>query len=213
MKVTRPAPTAATTAARTPATLGRTVTASTIALAIALAMLPAPASAITRDTVIGRANTWIRKGVRYSQSGFADGYRRDCSGMVSMAWKLPASYTTRTISRRAVRIPVSALQRGDAVLTPGHVAVFERWKSKRAGTFVALEQSGRGKPAQRRVKTLRRGAVGLRLRGITDVEPLPSIDPSATVPADGSDAASLTADPSVAVLGAFAPIAVGPIVP
>jgi hypothetical protein len=146
-----------------------------IATALAAAALfsllfstPAPAHAITRDEVISRASNWVNLRLHYSRRGFFGGYRRDCSGMVSMAWGLRRSYTSRTIASTAIRIPISGLQPGDAVRTPGHVAVFGGWANQRAGTYVALEQSGHKVGAIRRVRRLGRGAVALRYRGITD---------------------------------------------
>jgi len=130
-----------------------------------------PASAITRAQVIKRANTWVKKRVPYSQSGYYKGYRRDCSGMVSMAWKLKRSYTSRTIGSVAKRVSKSKLRPGDAIHTPGHVAIFGGWANRAHTKYIALEQSGRGKPALKRVKTWRRGATALRLRGIKNNPP------------------------------------------
>ncbi len=147
----------------------------TIAIALAMAFTflihTVPASAITRALVIKRANTWVKKKVPYSQSGYYRGYRRDCSGMVSMAWKLKRSYTSRTIGSVAKRVSKSKLRPGDAIHTPGHVAIFGGWANRAHTKYIALEQSGRGKPALKRVKTWRRGATALRLRGIKNNPP------------------------------------------
>lgn len=128
---------------------------------------PATAQAITRAQVIARAKTWVAKKVPYSQSRYYRGYRQDCSGFVSMSWALGKSYTTRTISSRATRVPISKLQPGDAVLQPGHVSIFAGWKNKSARTYYALEETTWGSHAKRRVRTARPSAKGLRLRGIT----------------------------------------------
>ncbi|HEX9094344.1 MAG TPA: hypothetical protein VF902_10225 [Coriobacteriia bacterium] len=154
------------------ARMGRPAT--VFAAAIALLLLfgtPAPAHAITRDEVVARGTSWVKARVGYSQRAYYGGYRRDCSGMVSMSWKLGTSLSSRTISSRARRISISSLKPGDAVLTPGHVALFAGWANRRAGTYVALEQSTRRTGAIRRVRSLGRGAVALRYRGIT--EPVP----------------------------------------
>jgi hypothetical protein len=145
-----------------------------------LVSAPAPAQTITRDEVIARASNWVNLRLGYSRRAYFGGYRRDCSGMVSMAWGLGRSLTSRTISSRAVRIPIGSLQPGDAIRTPGHVAIFAGWANRRAGTFVALEQSGSRVGAVRRVKRLGRGSVALRYRGIT--EP-PRIQTAAATPA------------------------------
>lgn len=160
---------------------GRIATALAAAALFSLLLsTPAPAHAITRDEVIARASNWVNLRLRYSSRAYFGGYRRDCSGMVSMAWRIGRSMTSRTIASRAVRIPIGSLQPGDAVRTPGHVAIFAGWASRRAGTYVALEQSGRRVGAVRRVRRLGRGAVALRYRGIT--APFPVLPASASLP-------------------------------
>jgi hypothetical protein len=166
----------------------------TVALAICAtvaALVSAPASAraashthgVTRAQAVKRAKVWVKRRVTYSRTACYQGYRRDCSGMVSMAWKLPKSYTTETITARATRVAVSKLQPGDAVLTDGHITLFECWKSKRARTYYALEQYSEGKPARRTVKVVPCGAKGLRLRGIKSPSPkAPAQTASAVLP-------------------------------
>ena len=153
---------------RVSAILGRLLLAIPLSMALTMAVNTAPAGAITRDQVIGRANTWVKKRVRYSQSGFYGGYRRDCSGMVSMAWGLKTSYTSSTIRSRATRVSKRNLKPGDAVHTPGHVSIFVGWANKSKTRYRVMEQSGSGKPALKRTRTWRRGARGLRLRGIDE---------------------------------------------
>lgn len=152
--------------------VGRSRRASAIVLASALVMLsgllPAPAHAITRSDVIARAHSWVTKKVIYSQRSTFAGYRRDCSGFVSMAWRLGTSYTSRSIHRVAKRIPISQLRAGDAVRTTGHVAIFVKWKSKAKRTYVAMEESTWGRPALHRVRKLGRSATALRYRRITE---------------------------------------------
>lgn len=174
------------------AAIRRLTIAITLAMAFTFLVHTAPASAITRAQVIKRANTWVKKRVPYSQSGYYKGYRRDCSGMVSMAWKLKRSYTSRTLGSVAKRISKSKLRPGDAIHTPGHVAIFGGWANRAHTKYIALEQSGRGKPALKRVKTWRKGATALRLRGIKNnptkrrvaaVTPPTIVAASATLPA------------------------------
>jgi hypothetical protein len=164
--------------------VGRARRVSAIVLASLLmlvsGLVPTSAFAITRNDVLSRAHSWVAKRVMYSQSGSHSGYRRDCSGFVSMAWRLSTSYTTRTIAAVAKHIPISQLRAGDAVRTPGHVALFVAWKNKAKGTYIAMEESQSGKPALHDVRSIRRGAVALRYRRITDT-PLvlaaaPSVD-------------------------------------
>jgi hypothetical protein len=158
-----------------------------LSLALVFAANAAPAHAITRDEVIARAHKWVKKRVPYSQSGYYGGYRRDCSGMVSMAWKLTKSYTSSTIRSKARRISKHQLQPGDAVRYPGHVAVFAGWKNKRKGQYYVMEQSGQGKPAAKRVKKWKRGCQALRYRGIEDN---PLLIAGATTPPSTTTAAA-----------------------
>jgi hypothetical protein len=154
------------------AILGRLLLAIPLSVALMMAVSTAPASAITRDEVLSRANNWVKKRVPYSQSGYYRGYRRDCSGMVSMAWGLRTSYTSSTIRSRARRVAKRNLKPGDAVQTPGHVSIFVGWANKKKTRYRVMEQSGSGKPALRRTRTWRRNAKGLRFRGIRENPPL-----------------------------------------
>jgi hypothetical protein len=152
--------------------LGRLLLAIPLSVALMMAVETAPARAITRDEVLSRANTWVKKRVPYSQSGYYRGYRRDCSGMVSMAWGLRTSYTSSTIRSRARSVSKRDLKPGDAVQTPGHVSIFVGWANASRTRYRVMEQSGSGKPALRRTRTWRRNAKGLRFRGIRENPPL-----------------------------------------
>lgn len=150
-----------------PTLISRATIVLSVSFVLLLGVFVTPASAITRSQVLSRASTWIRRQIPYSQRGYYAGYRRDCSGFVSMAWKLNTSYTTRTISSRARRVSISTLKPGDAVLTRGHVAVFGGWKNKRLRQYYALEQTHWGDHARKRVRTIPSRATGLRRRGIS----------------------------------------------
>lgn len=141
-------------------------------LTAALFFAPAPASALTRHQVMKRASSWIVKKVPYSQRGTFKGYRRDCSGFVSMAWKLDHSYTTRSISARAKRIPIASLRPGDAILKPGHVSLFGGWKNRAKRQYWAYEQTTWGSHARKRVRTIPRRAKALRRKGIAEPQTL-----------------------------------------
>jgi hypothetical protein len=157
--------------------IGRVTLTVVLSAILFLAMNVASAHAITRKEVIKRANHWIKKRVKYSQSSYYQGYRRDCSGFVSMAWKLRHSYTSSSIRGVARRISASRLKPGDAVRRSGHVEIFGGWKSKRKRTYWALEESTWGKPALRKVKRFKRGYSALRLRGIKDAPPKKKVAP------------------------------------
>jgi hypothetical protein len=160
--------------------------ASAIVLASLLAAfvgsVPAPAAAITRAEVLARAHSWVAKRVIYSQHRSYGGYRRDCSGFVSMAWHLRRSYTSRSIRAVARRVPLSKLRPGDAVHTPGHVAIFVRWKNRAKRTYVAMEESRWGRPAMHHVRRLGRGARALRYVRITET-PIAAVASTPTVTA------------------------------
>jgi hypothetical protein len=188
-----------------PAQHGRKAAALAVAIVTLALAIPAPAFAITREEVVARASSWVAKRVGYSQRAFYGGYRRDCSGMVSMAWKLNTSYTSRTIASRARRISTAQLQPGDAVLTPGHVAIFAGWANRRAGTYIALEQSTSRTGAIRRVKRLTRRAVGLRYTGITAPAVLVAAATPAPEPAAAAPAAPVGAPASVSAAGTIVP--------
>ncbi|MDO8964020.1 MAG: hypothetical protein Q7W30_05930 [Coriobacteriia bacterium] len=140
----------------------RTVAACLLIACCILTMSPTTAHALTGKRVVSRAKRWVARRVPYSQCEYFGGYRTDCSGFVSMAWRLRGSYTTATLPSVSKRIPVSGLLPGDAVLMPGHVVIFTGWVSKSRGTYRTMEEAGTGKPALSRVRRLSGDDVGLR---------------------------------------------------
>lgn len=151
---------------------------SAVSLAVAATVLfgsPVTADAITRNQVLKRGKAWVDKKVPYSQKRHHKGYRQDCSGFVSMAWKLNTSYTTRSIGAKARRIGNKSLRAGDAVLYRGHIVLFVKWKNKKQGTFWAYEEPSSGKTARKAVRKLR-GGKAYRLKGIKD-DPKPKPAP------------------------------------
>ncbi|QZN86361.1 hypothetical protein [Cellulomonas sp. C5510] len=89
---------------------------------------------INRAEVLARAQFWVDRQVPYSQSAShpdPDGrlYRQDCSGMVSMAWHLGSSLSTRTLPNVSVRLGgFGELAPGDMLLRPGvHARIFAGW--------------------------------------------------------------------------------------
>jgi hypothetical protein len=112
--------------------------------------------AITRPEVIARAKAWLTAynggPVPYSQDTGSpfQGYRRDCSGFVSMAWKLGISRSTETLPGVSSRIGKDDLKPGDVLgnLGPGtggdagHVVIFEAWANDARTAYVGIEQAG-----------------------------------------------------------------------
>lgn len=86
---------------------------------------------ITRDEIISRAQNWVNRKIPYSQTATTDGYRQDCSGMVSMAWHSSTAgggHTTYNMQDICHKISKSELKKGDAILLPSdHVLLFDHW--------------------------------------------------------------------------------------
>ncbi|MEV6975346.1 hypothetical protein [Kitasatospora sp. NPDC093806] len=118
------------------------------------------AGSITRSEVIERGHYWTDRHIPYSQSKYYPGpdghkYRTDCSGFVSMAWKLGSSETTVTLPNYSHRIDKNDLKPGDILLNTdpgnsGHVVLFEGWADAGHTSYIADEESG-SKGAVRRV--------------------------------------------------------------
>ncbi|MBA4860464.1 peptidoglycan-binding protein [Streptomyces sp. PSKA54] len=107
------------------------------------------AAATTRAEIINRAKQWVAAKVPYSMAKFwADGYRQDCSGFVSMAWNLGTNEWTGSLGGYAVRIGKEQLQPGDILLfhnpadpvKGSHVTVFGGWTDYTHTQYIAYEQ-------------------------------------------------------------------------
>ena len=98
-------------------------------IACVLLLWSLPADAITRCEVLARAQVWVNAKVPYNQSGWYGGYRTDCSGYVSMAWKLGSSLVTSTLYKSSSTLgSFNHLQPGDAVnRSCCHVVLFKKW--------------------------------------------------------------------------------------
>ncbi|MEV6264236.1 VCBS repeat-containing protein [Streptomyces sp. NPDC051784] len=109
------------------------------------------APAITRSEVIQRAKSWVGQGLDYSWTNYHDGYRMDCSGYVSMAWRLSSSLTTDTFAGAGVTTSISKadLKPGDALLNDaslanGHVVLFGKWVDSARTSYMGYEFTGSG---------------------------------------------------------------------
>jgi len=102
--------------------------------------------AITRNEVVTRAQDWATRRVPYSQGLWTTDlegskrYRQDCSGYVSMAWRLPKSLVTSTLGTVATEISKDELQRGDMMLSRGHAILFDSWADAGKTSYWAYEQ-------------------------------------------------------------------------
>src|SRR5262245_12407572 len=87
----------------------------------------------------------------YSQTATHDGWRRDCSGFVSMAWKLTGTkpgLVTWTMDERSHDIAWHDLRPGDALVIPHHhVFLFAGWENHAHTEMCAIEEYDYGHPA------------------------------------------------------------------
>jgi hypothetical protein len=148
------------------------------------------------------AHRWIDLGVTYDRARTFEGYRRDCSGFVSMAWGMPKpGYATANMepfadNPQTFEIPIDDLMPGDAVNrrtrrvlpgggTIGHVRLFGGWINKAEGTHCILEYYSTGKVG-RAMKGTRADLadyIGLRKVGLS------------TTPRDGAPPPSSSSPP------------------
>jgi hypothetical protein len=115
-----------------------------LALAMAFVLLGATsAHAITRTTVLARAQVRVDHPVTYSQTGpYYAGYRRDCSGYASMCWATGTSWATSSFYHVTHSIPTTQLAPGDALLKKGyHIRIFYGWVDDAHTQYVAYESS------------------------------------------------------------------------
>jgi len=104
--------------------------------------------AVTRPEIMARAKHWVDVGVPYDNNSSFEGYRKDCSGFVSMAWKLARSETTRSLDSVAHNIGKDELLPGDALLwvnpnpaDMGHVRIFGGWLDAAKSKFWVYEET------------------------------------------------------------------------
>lgn len=114
------------------------------------ALPPGTIPAITRTDIVKRAAAWVSQKVPYSVSSYwSDGYRQDCSGYVSMAWKLTGNEWTGSLAQYADKITKAELQPGDILLfhnasdpyNGSHVVIFGGWANTARTQYVAYEQT------------------------------------------------------------------------
>jgi hypothetical protein len=100
---------------------------------------------VTREQIIATAQVWVTANVPYSQSEIYNGYRKDCSGLVSAAWGLPTrngGLNTASIPTVADPITKEELSRGDILNNPGeHVVIFDSWTDGSRTHYNAYEET------------------------------------------------------------------------
>ncbi|WP_155054738.1 peptidoglycan-binding protein [Streptomyces blattellae] len=114
---------------------------------------PAPGTKVptaTRAEIIRRAKKWVEAKVPYNMSRYwSDGYRQDCSGFVSMAWKLPGNEWTGSLDQYGVRVSKDDLLPGDILLfhnpadpeQGSHVVIFGGWTDHTHTSYIAYEST------------------------------------------------------------------------
>ena len=128
---------------------------------------------IPPSNAVQRAKAWVDQRIPYSQVKSFQGYRQDCSGLVSMAWGLPISAVTSTLPKYAITLnSKDQLQAGDAInnrgiWNGGHVVLFVKWVNKAQGTFIAYEQNGGYGRAVQTTLTLDSTPSGFNIREYT----------------------------------------------
>jgi hypothetical protein len=142
----------------------RSTLAAVVLAALALPfVVPAAASAtavaqspkgFNRKLVLERAQHWVNLRIPYSQKRWYAGYRQDCSGFVSMSWRIGASYPTGMMDLIGKPIPKDAMLPGDVMLnatsTGAHVVLFAGWANRQRTAYVAYEQlSSTNRPVRR----------------------------------------------------------------
>ncbi|MCZ7460087.1 peptidoglycan-binding protein [Streptomyces sp. WMMC940] len=114
---------------------------------------------MARADIMNRAKRWVNAKVPYSMSRYwADGYRQDCSGYVSMAWHLAGNEWTGSLAQFGTRIERKDLQPGDILLfhnpsdpsKGSHVTIFGGWADSTRTKYIAYEQA---RPHTRRQTT------------------------------------------------------------
>lgn len=114
-----------------------------------------------RKRALERGFRWYDRNVQYSQTGYFEGYRRDCSGFVSMAWELGRSYTTYTFMRGSAPTDFlssyDSLLPGDALVMRangrGHMVMFAGWNDSGKTSACVLEEASTALDMEFRART------------------------------------------------------------
>jgi len=144
---------------------------ATVTMGATLLVAAQPASAaeprgtrISRAEIISRAQDWWQRQIPYNQLDDATDvegvrYRTDCSGFISMAWRLSSSRTTDDLDDISTPISKGDLQPGDILMwdgaeNDGHAVLFQKWEDKTAGTFWLYEEASTADDMNHRVGNL-----------------------------------------------------------
>lgn len=98
-----------------------------------------------RKGIVDRALERAQHQLGYSQSSVTNGYRVDCSGLVSDAWGLPGpGLNTIGLMQPGISHPITKddLQPGDAMIADEHTVIFGGWADAAHTHYIAIEDSG-----------------------------------------------------------------------
>lgn len=137
------------------------------------------AAAVGRSEIVERGIGWLADGNLYDRNGaFHDGYRRDCSGFVSMAWQFTANPSTAFFppfvsGKYAVSLAsFDDMVPGDAINKTfrnpyGHVMLFAGWASADHSQLYFMHHSKTGTPV---------ALVQVARSGLGDFTPIRSVN-------------------------------------
>lgn len=134
------------------------------------------------DGMLDRAYNWIHRRVPYCQcvTSASSPFRADCSGFVSMVWRLSAPGLTtysfaggpwatgasvRLRSRNELRVGDALNYPGNPGAGTGHIVLFGGWLDRAHTRFCSLEESRTGQPAHVIVRTVDPVYIPIRLAG------------------------------------------------
>lgn len=132
--------------------------------------------------MLDRAFNWIRRRVPYCQcvTSASSPFRADCSGFVSMVWRLSAPGLTtysfaggpwasgasvRLRSRNQLRVGDALNYPGNPGAGTGHIVLFGGWLDRAHTRFCSLEESRTGTPARVIVRNVDPVYIPIRLAG------------------------------------------------
>ncbi|MFJ5230075.1 hypothetical protein ACIQBJ_09265 [Kitasatospora sp. NPDC088391] len=98
-----------------------------------------------RKAIVERALERAEHKLGYSQSAITNGYRVDCSGLVSCAWGLPGpGRNTWGLMENDVSTHITKgdLQPGDAMISGDHTILFAGWADAAHTRYIGIEDSG-----------------------------------------------------------------------
>ena len=158
-----------------------------------IADIRAQAAAVGRDGILERGIGWLKEGVIYDRGGSYQGYRRDCSGFVSMCWEYKDSPYTGLLppfvqNTYAVELgSLDDLAPGDAVNKTfrnpyGHVMLFAGWAAADHSQLYFIHHYATGKPVA--LVQIARSGLGdfIAIRSSKAAAPTASVTPAPEAP-------------------------------